>query len=539
MKSFIGILGSVIFGFGIVGFFFAGQTFSLPIVSLHLIIGLILVLVWFFTSGVKNLSNASGAVMGRSAKFGVSAILYVSLFLGLLSALNWIAKKNNHRFDLTKEGVYSLSPQSKGIIENLKKPLKLVAFKGQENVNDEQLKDLFSLYKYANSSKVNSEVIDPRTRPDLVEKYEMKQGNVIFLQYGEDSDAKKSFSRINEASEQALTNAVLKLERGEAKKIYSVEGHGEARLGDTDPQGLKSFADALQDENLSIEGIFLGETLAIPEDAAAVLLVSPQQPLPQKEKDVLVKYAEEGGRLILFTDPQRPADVKEVASKFGISVSEDVVVDLVQRLFGPLALGAEIVARDYGIHPITRNLKPENVSIFNLASSVIAPKDQQAGDAPIYSELVSSGKNSWAERDLIKLYNPEQPSAEFLEETDLKGPVSLAVAYEKKLTTAGDAENKDEAKFDKVSRVVVFGDSDFILNQSLPSYANRDLILNTINWMVGEEGGLTIRPRSIRASAAPLTREQLIGLFSSSLLVPELLLLFGLFVWWSRRTVSR
>lgn len=542
MKSFLGILGAVLFGFGLVGFFFIGEgAFSFPIVTAHLIFGLGLILLWFFTAGIKNLGNASGAMVGRTARFGYSAVLYASLFSGLIVAINWIAKQNNHRFDLTKEGVYSLSAQSKSIAENLKKPLKLIAFKGQETVNDEQLKDLFDLYKYANSSKISAEIIDPRTKPFLVEKYEMKQGNVIYLQYGEDADAKKGVSRINEASEQALTNAVIKLTRGESKKIYAVEGHGEPSLTDAGQQGLKALADAIKDENLSIEGIFLGEKAAIPDDASAVLLISPQKPLPQQEKDLLIKYAEQGGRLLLFTDPQRPGDVSEIASRFSISIANDVVVDLVQRLFGPVALGAQIVARDYGSSPVTRNLSPENVTVFTVASSVSMPKDAKPGEGPQFSELVKSGKNSWAERDLNKLFDPEQPSAEFSQDQDLKGPVTLAVSYENKIASEvpKSDENKDQANFDKVSRVVAFGDSDFILNESLSSYANRDLILNAINWAVGEEGGLTIRARSIKASVAPLTRDQLLGILSSSLIVPELLLLFGLYVWWRRKTVSR
>lgn len=539
MKNFLGIFGAVLFGFGLLSLFFLGFSLSYPLVTGHLVLGFVLLLYWLFTSGLKNLSESSASGVGRTARFGLTAALSIGLFFAVLSAVYWIAKRNNVRFDLTQEGVYSLSQQSTGIVSLLKKPLKLVAFKGQETVDDAALEDLFNLYKVANPGKITSDIIDPRTKPFLVEKYEMKQGNVVYLQYGEDSDEKKSVSRINEASEEAVTNSIIKLTRGESKKIYVVEGHGEPRLADTSQQGLKAFADAIKDENLTVEGIFLGEKSAIPDDAAALLLISPKNVLPPQERDLITKYAEAGGRLILFTDPQRPSDVREIAAKFGVTVGDDVVVDLVQRLFGPVALGAQIVARDYGMHPVTRNLTEESVSIFTIASSVSIPEqDAHPGDSTSYVSLVKSGKNSWAERDLAKLFNPEEPSAEFNEGADLKGPVSVAAAYEKKLSPpTAESEKKDEPNFEKVTRVVVFGDSDFILNESLASYANRDLVLNAINWSVGEEGGLSIRPRSIKSSMAPITRDQLLGILTSSLLIPEVLLLFGLFVWWRRRSV--
>ncbi len=541
MRSFIGIFGAIVFIFGLLGLLFMGSPTTFPIVGLHLVVGVLAVLFWLFNSGLQGLGDASSAMLGRKARFGYSAGIYILILVALLGAFNWIVYKNNRRFDLTLEGVYSLSPQSKSVIDNLKKPLKLVAFKGQEADNDELIKSLLDLYRYVNPEKVSYEIVDPKTKPHLVEKYEMKAGNLLYLQLGEDQE--KSVSRINELSEQALTNAVIKLSRGASKKIYFVEGHGEPSLKAENADGIKALAQAIGDENLTAEAIFLGEKNEIPEDASAVLLVSPKRNIPQAEKDLLVKYANAGGRLLLFSDPDMPGaqpvnDIKELASGFGITIGNDVVVDLVQRLFGPMVLGAEIVARDYGSHPVTRGFGADSVTIFNLASSVSAPSNKPEDPAaPSYQALVSSGKNSWAERSLDKLFDPEKPSADFLPSEDLKGPVPVAVAYEKKLSDK--KTDQQGASFDQVSRVIVFGDSDFIRNQSLASYANRDLILNSINWMVGEEGGLEIRARSIKASVAPLTRQQLMGILSSGLVLPELLLLFGLFVWWRRKALSK
>ncbi|RIL09962.1 MAG: hypothetical protein DCC75_05385, partial [Proteobacteria bacterium] len=59
-----------------------------------------------------------------------------------------------------------------------------------------------------------------------------------------------------------------------------------------------------------------------------------------------------------------------------------------------------------------------------------------------------------------------------------------------------------------------------------------------INWLSGEEGGISIRPKSLRESIAPITRDSFLIILVSSFLIPELILIFGLIVWWRRKTVT-
>ena len=136
---------------------------------------------------------------GRNSRFGMHAVSYGAVCLGLLVAVNWIANNHNKRWDLTEQHVYSLSPQSSSLITALPTQLKLVTFKGISE-EDEKIKDLLQLYKDANPSKVAVDIIDPRAKPQLVEKYGMKSGNLVYLSLGEGELA--AVSRINEATEE-------------------------------------------------------------------------------------------------------------------------------------------------------------------------------------------------------------------------------------------------------------------------------------------------------------------------------------------------
>ncbi len=63
-------------------------------------------------------------------------------------------------------------------------------------------------------------------------------------------------------------------------------------------------------------------------------------------------------------------------------------------------------------------------------------------------------------------------------------------------------------------------------------------MMNAVSWAVGEDKQISIRPRSVRASRIALTSEQVTRIFYLSvLIVPELLLMLGIFVWDRRRNL--
>jgi ABC-type uncharacterized transport system involved in gliding motility auxiliary subunit len=111
----------------------------------------------------------------------------------------------------------------------------------------------------------------------------------------------------------------------------------------------------------------------------------------------------------------------------------------------------------------------------------------------------------------------------------MPGPVPLAVAASKKTATAGK-KISDEA------RLVVFGDSSFGSNRFIVIGGNKDLFLNTVSWLAGEEERIVLRPQEKRTSRLPLTEQQQYGIvFFSVNLLPLLIVGLGFSVWAVRR----
>jgi ABC-type uncharacterized transport system involved in gliding motility auxiliary subunit len=84
-------------------------------------------------------------------------------------------------------------------------------------------------------------------------------------------------------------------------------------------------------------------------------------------------------------------------------------------------------------------------------------------------------------------------------------------------------------------RVVVIGSSNWCANQILGApVANRDLILNVMNWLSSDEDLISIRPkepedRRLRVtSTAPF-------FWISFVLLPLAVIFSGVSVWWKRR----
>ena len=143
------------------------------------------------------------------------------------------------------------------------------------------------------------------------------------------------------------------------------------------------------------------------------------------------------------------------------------------------------------------------------------------------TELAFSSSKTWAETDLASAL-AETPTAS-PDEAEKKGPLAVAVAFEGRVPLA-DVESKP-------SRILVFGDANFISNANLRQVYNRDFFLNSLNWVVGEAEGVSIRSGTMRLATRPIAPEQFSLMFLvTTILVPELILLAGLAIWWARRS---
>ncbi|HVN88136.1 MAG TPA: Gldg family protein [Candidatus Binatia bacterium] len=510
-SGLLGVIGAILLLFASVAAFLTRgqQTFDLLYILAHGLIGLF-ALIAYLSAGLENLRHFVGE---RSTKYGANTIVASALFVAILAALNYISARNHHKFDLTEAHVYSLSPQSISVVKNLQNDLQIQAF--VEGGINPDLRELLSNYGYQ-SSKLKYEMIDPDRQPELAERYKVSAYNTVRLEYGSES------TTVTQPTEEAITNAIIKVTRTTRKTACFIEGHGEPDTDDVEnAHGLAGLKNGLTNENYEIKKVLLATVEAMPDDCSAVIVAGPQKPYTEHEIDALDKYLKKGGRLAFLIPPRSGEQFVPLLDQWGVKLGNDVVVDQVVRLFQGPALGLAPLANTYAQHEITRDFKQR--TIFPMTRSVSSSGATKAGMQVV--ELVKTSQSSWGETDLEGLF---QRSEAKLDPTDKKGPVSVAAVVDAKLKEMGTGEGE--------ARLAVFGSIEFADNRNIEgTYFNRDLLLNTIGWLVGQSDLVSIRTKSVRASRVQFTQDQgTVIFYLSVLIIPEVLLVAGLVVWWRR-----
>ena len=512
LGSFYGVIGVIFLLFAGVAYFLT-QLFSLYVVA-HLVLG-IFALATYLTSARGSLKTFLGE---RSTKYGASAALYSLIFFAVLVVVNYLSARHHHRFDFTEAGVFSMSPQTRSILQRLDKSLEINAF--VEAGSDPALRELLGGY-HDISEKVSFRLIDPDKQPELAEKFKITALPAVHMQYGDRNNV------VNKISEEELTNGIIKVTRAEKKTIYFLAGHGEPDIADVqESRGYGQLKSALENESYEIKPLVLSMDAAVPEDASLLIVGGAERALQAHEITAIDASLKKGKPALFLLNPRETPELATYLNQWGVQVGNDVIVDEQIQLLKGRTFTLTPFVTTYGTHPITEELSRRGtnaLTAYGISRSVEPHADGKQGVTPV--SLAQTGPNAWAETDLESIF---QRQTARLDETDRKGPISLAVAVTANLKDMGVGQ-------DGTSRIVVFGDAVFANNQYIGQYFNRDLLLNSISWLVGEEGLLSIRPRTIRASRVQFTAEQGTAIFYLSVLVlPELLLIAGLAVWWRR-----
>ncbi len=509
MRQTAGICGFVFLLFGFFLFFIAGKDIRHWIVLIHLIGGSVLVL-FFFLSNMKNLTEMLGK---RSTKYGTNVLLYSVIVLTIIALVNFVASRHPKRFDLTEMKQFTLAEQSLKVIRNLPREVKITGFfQGGESGGVE---DLLKAYTYA-GDRVSYEIVDADQRVDLREKYDITEYGTLLIQSGPQE------TRLTEPMEESITNAIIKVSRDISKKVCFLSGHGEHDLEDEEAKGYSYVKRGLENENYQVEKLELFTQKGVPDACAVLVVPGPKRPLVGQEEKSIAEYLEGGGKALFLLDPRDAPGFEKILEPWAIEVGNDILLDKQFSLFAMgLSIGTNPVAASYGVHEITEGFKERTV--YTNARSVSLKADREEGLEAV--ELVKTSPDSWAETNIEGVFNREMPDNG---PDDKDGPVSIAVALE-----AGPEKTGGEGE---KTKLVVFGDSDFVDNRNYNQLFNADLFLNTIGWLAGEEELISIRPKMPRASRVALTTDQIETIFFVSVFFfPELLLICGIIIWRRRR----
>ena len=471
----------------------------------------------------------------RNTRYGTIAGASVLIVLALVVFANMTSQRYNKRWDLTSNKQYSLSDQSVKLLTSLKTPVKFIVFDKEDSFD--RYRTRLSEYSY-NSRQVQVDYVDPDKTPVKAREYKIEAYGTIVVEYMGRTE------RVTNNAEQDLTNALIKVMNPQAKKVYFLSGHGEKDPAKSERDGYSTIADSLKRDNYQFDKVVLAQTNEIPKDVTVLVIAGPRTDLLEQEVPLINEYlTSRTGKLLVLMDPpddfKQPQQMPRLAGllkEWGINATQSVVVDVSGRTS---VATVPVAAPPYPTHAITNDFGL--VTMFPMVRAMLpetAPQ-KRAGQT-----FLQTAARSWAETDFKELATGDGSSIKAeTEKGDLAGPVSIGVATEvastatppKPLGDVGKTDKPDDAPKPE-TRVAAIGDSDFAANNYLGIEGNRDLFMNTVNWLAQQESLISIRPREPSDSRLTLTANIRSALFLMSIFViPALVLGAGVFTWWRRR----
>jgi ABC-type uncharacterized transport system involved in gliding motility auxiliary subunit len=467
---------------------------------------------------VLNLRAFRAMARTRSSRYGANTAVMVVFFACIIVIIQALSARHSLRLDLTRNQRFSLAEQTVNVARALQGDIELFGFYKQTDLEGDRAKDLFVELSHV-SSRIRYELIDPDRDPARTQAMGVTEYGTVIVQYGERRET------LTSVSEEALTNALLKVTRDTRKTIYFVIGHGEKDLASEEPGGYAILSKAIGNENYDVKTISLFDSPAVPEDCHLLVVAGPTVDYFDSEIAKITEYLSGGKNALFLIDPHLTFPLLEgLLSRYRVDLGRDVVIDPYSRLFGTEYTVP--VVTQYVEHPITRGM--DVATFYRLARSVRIDPEPIGGVTVQY--LAQTGSSAWGETDLDRVKAGQAVRGD----DDLQGPVSIALVAQKTYASA-----QPNAEDSRESQIVVFGDSDFADNSAFRASGNADLFLNVVNFLAEEKDLIAIRPKQGMGDRMLLTATEGRLLFLISVvLIPVSVMGFGISVFVKRRKLG-
>jgi ABC-type uncharacterized transport system involved in gliding motility auxiliary subunit len=441
----------------------------------------------------------------KTTKHGLNMGWLIVMAIVTVFIANFLAVRYEKKWDVTKEGLNSLSEQSTKVLGSLKADVNFILLYSkaeQAEAIRKRVADVIQLY-HEKSSKVKFEGYSALSRPDLAQKYEFKSGEMALFAEYQDKHLK-----VDNVSEEGITKILMKLTRDQAnrKTIYFTSGHGERELEGEKPDAASSFKADLE-ITYNVKTLKLIES-DVPADAAALVILGPNQIFLPAEIAKLKSFAKAGGHFFIAADPGEKNNIQEIDQIFGVDYHNDYILDTRVQAgrVGPIIALGSVHSKT---SDITRSVADQ---LFLLASSL--SKSAHAPPEFKFEDLVSTNESTKAVAKLEQ--NPKFLST---------GPHVVI------MKSSGRLDGSD-----KEFSAIVAGDTDFATNQLYSQYGDKDILMNSISSLAKDDDLISIHAKTPKA-----TKIELVGNYKNFLALFLLLAPIGMIIssgviWWRRRT---
>ena len=455
-------------------------------------------------------------LVNRRMRAASASAAVIAVVLALLVAANVLAAKSSQAWDLTRAGNNTLAAQSVLAAKRLTSDLNVIGLFHAGAANGQvEAEALVGLYA-AQSPHVKYRSADPVKDTVDTKRYSITQDNTIVLDY----KGKTELLLPGSQTESDFTSALVKLESDRLPMVCWAVGDGERQLSDTnDSTGYSTVGSLLDKNDFAHRDVLLASATSIPVDCDELVILDATNALPDKTVGAVDAYLAAGGRLLIAAepwarDPKATVSLSAVLKPYGLGFSGALVVegDPSRSDSQDPTIPAVI---DYGRSPITSDIQGV-VSFFPQATAI-------TGTPVAGAQVVRIAPTSNSAYAI-----PGIRSSLARQAGDVPGPFAMMETVEQ---AAGAGK----------TRIVIVGTQSFADNRTLLANndANIELALGSFQWLAGQDSLIAVPAKPNRALPLVLTQQdQSTVIFITTVLMPGVIVIGGIAVWWRRRVFS-
>jgi len=454
---------------------------------------------------VINKENLINSLKSRTFKVGSYSAFVSVIALVLVVAINMLIAEIPAKYlktDLTEQALYSISEQTESLVSGLTEDV-TVYLMAQTGSEDSIITEM--LGKYDDLSEHLKVVYkDPVLYPGFAQNYttETVYDNSLivesgkrskFISYGEIYVTEYDYSSYyytgqtssstSYNGEGVLTSAIDYVTNDNLPKIYNLEGHGEEALS----EALQS---AIAKENMTLESLSLLSVESVPDDCDCLMIVAPQTDLSDGERDMILSYLGNGGKLIMFSDYADAglSNFNQIGAEYGLEAVDGLVVEGDDNMH--LRGYSYYLLPELGSDEITDPLSSEGYYVLAPLACGLVESEQHRSSITVTPLLTTSDKAyikvGLSEGDMIDKADGD-PEGQYM-----IGAKAVEV-------------------YNEVESTLVWYTSSGILNESMDQYvsgANTDLFINTLGSLCEKAESISIHAKSMDYTYLNLTSAQ-------------------------------
>ncbi|MFA5341297.1 MAG: GldG family protein [Clostridia bacterium] len=482
---------------------------------------------------MKKESKLRKIFLSKNFRYGTSSFIIVAIVLALFIVINITIPLLGLEWDLTPEGLYTLSDTSKNILNELDDEVEIIGLMDPTKISSAS--SYYNVIRFLNYydeyDNVTVTYVDPDTNVGYVSQLDptgaldltrqnfvvrrVKDGNTKAVKYYDlfstyvSSDSTFEITDTGSKVENAFTSAVSYVTRDSYSKVYFVTGHNEYSYFD----GYITARDVMELNGYDVSSFDMRSTMEIPQDADILLIINPTIDLLDEEVKLLEEYMKNGGRLMICIGAHESAEkfvnIQEFLDYYNIQYNYDRIKEYNANSY--------MASNQYYIFPQIIGTEA-TLNVYDTISYLLTPNTRSI-------RILNKSKSFLVVNPLLKTSSISKQEAS-ISGYDSTSGAAYAGASVKSLATE--------------ARLVVLGSSDFmkdyiLVNNKAYEADSSKFFMGLVNWLEGDYTQVNIEEKNYFVNIITITASQANFVAVLLYILPALILLSGGIVYLKRR----